>query len=172
MGKTVTVGWGKSKIVVRKVGATEWSLFPTAVEGTTQLEATQGDKLEAAIEGGTNEAVKYKKNTYALSFDVRQVPERVDPIEEVDGVVDGEFEVGIITEDETAISAYIRRAACNVLPKFDTENGTVNTYNFDVLQPDTGKQVERGVASDIIPNYETIKDLKVQEPTKSEDNEE
>jgi hypothetical protein len=40
------------------------------------------------------------------------------------------------------------------------------------LQPDTGKQVERGVASDIIPNYETIKDLKVQEPTKSEDNEE
>jgi hypothetical protein len=156
MANTVTIGWGKPTIVVRKSGETSWQKFATPVEDSTQLEATQGDKLEAPIEGGTNEAVKYKKNTYALTFDVRQVPERTDPIEEVDGVVDGEFEIGIIPENEDAIGAYIKRAACNVLPKFDTQNGTVNTYNFDVLQPDEGKQVERGKASQIIPDYATI----------------
>lgn len=146
MAETVTVGWGAPSILVRKVSDTagEWQAFATPVDGTTSLEATQGDKMEAAIEGGTNEAVKYKANTYQLTFDVRQVPERTDPIEELDGVVADEYAVRILPEDPKAIAALIQRAAVNVQAKFDSENGLVRTYTFDALKPAEGPQVRLG----------------------------
>lgn len=138
-------------IEVRKVSDTTgpWEEFATPVDGTTSLEATQGDKMEAAIEGGTNEAVKYKANTYQLTFDVRQVPERTDPIEEEDGVVTDEYAVRIRPENPEAIAALISRAAVNVQTKFDSENGLVRTYTFDTLKPATGPQVKLGKPSEI-----------------------
>lgn len=142
MAKTVTVAWGQPKIEVKKTGETLWTAFATPVEGTTTLECTQGDKLEAKIEGGENEAVKYKANTYTLTFEVRQVPERTDPIEETDGIVADEYAVRITPENEAATACLIERAAVNVQTKFDSENGLVKTYTFDVLKPETGAQVK------------------------------
>lgn len=151
MAETVTVGWGVPTIEVRKVSDTTgaWQKFATPVEDSTSLEATQGDKMEAAIEGGTNEAVKYKANTYQLTFQVRQVPERTDPIEDVDGVVSDEYSVRITPEDPNAIAALIERASVNVQVSFDATNGLVRTYTFDVLKPATGSQVKLGVASEL-----------------------
>jgi len=153
MATTVTVGWGAPLIEVRKVSDTTgaWQKFATPVDGSTSLESTQGDKMEAAIEGGTNEAVKYKANTYQLTFDVRQVPERTDPITDVDGVVSEEYSVRITPENPAAISAYIQRAAVNVQTKFDAENGLVRTYTFDVLKPDEGPQVKLGLKTELFP---------------------
>ena len=147
---TVTVGWGKPKIEVKKLGEApgEWQAFATPVEGTTQLTTTQGDKMEAKIEGGENEAVKYKKNTYQLVFDVRQVPERTDPIIDSDGVVADEYSVRITPENATAIGALIDRASVNVQKKFDAENGLVKTYTFDVLKASTGDSVKFQVITD------------------------
>ncbi len=141
---TVTVGWGQPKIEVKKLGDAPggWEAFATPVEGTTQLTTTQGDKMEAKIEGGENEAVKYKKNTYQLVFDVRQVPERNDPITDSDGVVADEYSVRITPENATAIGALIDRASVNVQKKFDAENGLVKTYTFDVLKAHTGDSVK------------------------------
>lgn len=147
---TVTVGWGQPKIEVKKLGDVpgEWQAFATPVEGTTQLTTTQGDKMEAKIEGGENEAVKYKKNTYQLVFDVRQVPERTDPIIDSDGVVADEYSVRITPENATAIGALIDRASVNVQKKFDAENGLVKTYTFDVLKAPTGDSVKFKVITD------------------------
>ena len=147
---TVTVGWGQPKIEVKKLGSVpgEWQAFATPVEGTTQLTTTQGDKMEAKIEGGENEAVKYKKNTYQLVFDVRQVPERTDPIIDSDGVVADEYSVRITPENATAIGALIDRASVNVQKKFDAENGLVKTYTFDVLKATTGDSVKFQVITD------------------------
>lgn len=150
MADTVTVGWGAPKIGLKKAGETEIKFFATPVEGTTTLEASQGDKMEAKIEGGTNEAVKYKANTYTFTFDVRQVPERTDPVEGLDGVVEGEYMVIIYPENDSAIHAVLKRTVINIQEKFDAENGLVRTYTFDVLKPSDGSaQVVLGSKTEV-----------------------
>jgi hypothetical protein len=149
--KTVTISWGTPKVEVRKVSDTDgaFTAFATPVDGTTTLETTQGDKMEATVEGGENEAVKYKKSTYELTFDVRQVPERTDPIQDVDGVVDDEYEVRITPENVNALAIHIFRASVNVQTSYSAEEGIKRTYTFSVLKPDSGAQIEYGVASDL-----------------------
>ena len=145
MADTITIGWGKPKIEVKKAGESTWEEFATPVEDTTQLETTQGDKLEATVEGGENEAVKYKANTYQLTFNVRQAPERTDPIADVDGVVADEYAVRVTPENATAIGITIDRAAVNVQTTFSSADGLVKVYTFDVLKPTTGNQIKLGV---------------------------
>ena len=144
-GNTVTVSWGQPKIEVKKLGQepdASWEVFATPVEGTTQLTTTQGDKIEAKIEGGENEAVKYKKNTYQLVFNVRQVPERTDPIVDSDGVVTDEYAVRVTPENPEALGVQIDRTSVNVQKTYDAENGLVKVYTFDVLKPGTGDAVK------------------------------
>ncbi len=142
--KTVTISWGQPKIEVMKLGTEpgEWQEFATPVEGTTQLTTTQGDKMEAKIEGGENEAVKYKKNTYQLAFNVRQVPERTDPIVDNDGIVTDEYAVRVTPENPEALGVQIDRSSVNVQKTYDAENGLVKVYTFDVLKPETGDAVK------------------------------
>ena len=147
--KTVTVSWGKPNIKVRKVGETEWKPFATPVEDSTTLECEQGDKLEAVIEGGTNEAVKYKANKYTLTFEVRQVPERTDPITAVDGVVEDEYQILIEPENNTANYAFVQRASVNVQLSYTAADGFKRTYEFSSLTPDSGEQVEIGTKEEI-----------------------
>ncbi|WP_298072236.1 hypothetical protein [uncultured Bacteroides sp.] len=142
--KTVTVSWGQPKIEVKKLGLGEgeWQEFATPVEGTTQLTTTQGDKMEAKIEGGENEAVKYKKNTYQLTFNVRQVPERTDPIVDTDGVVADEYAVRVTPENPESLGIEIGRSSVNVQKTYDVENGIVKIYTFDVLKAEAGEAVK------------------------------
>lgn len=142
MAETVTVGWGQPVIEVKKTGETAWTKFATPVEDTTKLECTQGDKMEAKIEGGENEAVKYKANSYVLSFNMRQVPERTDPISEENGIVKDEYSVRVIPENDEAIGILIDRASVNVQTSFDSQNGLIKTYTFDALKPATGNTVK------------------------------
>lgn len=143
MAKTVTVAWGQPKIEVKKkTGETSWTAFAIPVEDSTKLECTQGDKMEAKIEGGENEAVKYKANTYVLSFQVRQVPERTDPISGVDGIVQDEYAVRVTPENQDAIGVLIDRSSVNIQSAFDSQNGLVNTYTFDALKPEVGNTVK------------------------------
>ena len=144
-GNTVTVSWGQPKIEVKKLGQepeASWEVFATPVEGTTQLTTTQGDKIEAKIEGGENEAVKYKKNTYQLVFNMRQVPERTDPITDSEGVVEDEYSVRVTPENPEALGVLIDRSSVNVQKTYDAENGLVKVYTFDVLKPQTGDAVK------------------------------
>ncbi len=141
---TVTISWGKPKIEVKKLGTepVEWQEFATPVESSTQLTTTQGEKMEAKIEGGENEAVKYKKNTYQLVFNVRQVPERTDPIVDSDGVVEDEYSVRVTPENAEALGILIDRSSVNVQKTFEANGGLVKVYTFDVLKPETGDAVK------------------------------
>ena len=142
---TVTSSWGRPLIEVKQLGQSpeaEWEAFATPVDGTTQLSSEQGEKLEAAIEGGGNEAVKYKKNTYSLTFDVRQVPERTDPIEESNGVVADEYSVRITPENPNALGVLIDRASVNVQKSFTANDGLIKTYTFEVLEAASGEDVK------------------------------
>lgn len=151
MADKITISWGRPKIEVKKVGESEWKVFATPVEDSTQLETTQGDKLEAKIEGGENEAVRYKSNTYQLTFQVRQALERTDPIVDVDGVVAEEYAVRVTPENASAIGVLIDRAAVNVQTSYNAADGLSKTYTFDVLKPEAGNQVKLQTITDENP---------------------
>ena len=88
------LSWGKPTIEFGKCvnGATpsEWTkLGCDPVESSTKLTPTKGEKKEAKVEGGENEAVKYARNTYAFEFEIRAAKGREKPIKDSDGVVEG-----------------------------------------------------------------------------------
>lgn len=160
MADTITLAWGAPLIEALALSGTNntWKKFPTPAEGTTTLNVTQGEKIEAKIEGGTNEAVKYKANTYQLVFNIRQANDRTvmdDFIKDNDGVVNGEYAIRITPENSSAVHALIRRASVNVQLSYTPDEGWVKIYTFDALKP-TDKadgtyvpQVTVGAKSDI-----------------------
>ena len=132
---TITIGWGKPTIKVARAGTNNWEEFATPVEDSTQLTTTQGDKMEARVEGGGNEAVRFNANTYELAFSIRQVPGRKEIIEDIDGVVPYEYSVCVTPENENAIGCSIQRAAVNVQVSYSAAEGVVKTYTFSTLKP-------------------------------------
>ena len=146
------LSWGKPVIKIGKLGdggkaPTSWIDIPTPVENSTKLTPTKGDKKEAKIEGGENEAVKYAANTYTFEFELRAGKGRAKPVEDIDGIISGEYAVKLQPEDPTVEGIVIDRSVMSMEETFDTENGKKWKYTFDVLKPSTGNQVKHEVVN-------------------------
>lgn len=144
------LGWGKCRIFIKKLGepAAKWKEVPTPVDGSTQLNPTKGDKKEAKIEGGENEAVKYGFNNYELIYQIRRAEGRAMPIDHNDGVVLGEYAVALQPENPDVDGFIIDRSTVSVSDPFTTEEGSVWEYTHDVLKPeDNSKKVKWGKIS-------------------------
>lgn len=144
--------WGKPTIKIGKLGAngatpTTWIDIPTPVENSTKLTPTKGEKKEAKIEGGENEAVKYAASTYTFEFEVRVGEGRDEPIEHIDGVISGEYALKLQPEEKTLKGIIIDRGVFSAEDTWDAENGSKVKYTMDVLKPATGKQVKREVVN-------------------------
>ena len=139
---------GKPTLEFGKCGAngaapTTWTkLAFDPVENSTKLTPTKGEKKEAKVEGGENEAVKYAKNTYVFEFEVRAAKGRAKPIMDADGVVEGEYAIRLTPEDTTVEGILIDKATVSVEETFDTAEGKKWKYTFDVLKPAEGNQVK------------------------------
>ena len=139
------LSWGKPTIEFGKCGAapTTWTkLLCDPVENSTKLTPTKGEKKEAKVEGGENEAVKYAKNTYAFEFEIRAAKGRQKPIPDSDGVVEGEYAFRVTPEDATCEGILIDRSVVSVEESFDTAEGKKWKYTVDVLKPEDGNQVK------------------------------
>ena len=123
------ISWGKCSIYIKDLETTgaKWKKIPTPIEDSTELTTEKGDKLEAKIEGGENEDVKYKRNTYTLAYGIRRMKNRVMPFADVDGVIDHQYAVAVVPEDPNAPACLIDK-----------------TYTHDVLKPDSGNAVKWG----------------------------
>lgn len=147
------LSWGKPTIEFGKVGddgaaPTTWTKLPyDPVENSTKLTPTKGEKKEAKVEGGENEAVKYAKNTYLFEFEIRAAKGRTKPIDDEDGVVDGEYAFRLTPENYECEGFQIDRSTVSVEDTFDTSEGKKWKYSADVLKPATGKQVKPYTAS-------------------------
>lgn len=144
------IGWGKPKIEISKLDAngavTAWDEIRVPVEDSTQLVTTKGDKLEAPIEGGGFEDVKYKKNTYALEFELYASKGTIKPIDDEDGVVNDQYAVRVTPEDPTVEGLIIDRATVSVEDTWAANIGGKWKYTFDVLIPaDGSKQIKWAV---------------------------
>lgn len=142
------ISWGIPTIKVYKYnGATAGSTpitFPTPVEGSTQLSSEKGDKMEARVEGGEAEAIKYKRGKYALTLQIRRGAGRQMPIKGVDGVVQGEWKVELEPEqkNEGAPGFTIQKAVCSYEDTYTSEDGAIRTYTFESLKSGDGSQID------------------------------
>lgn len=142
------LSWGKPTIEFGKCGVngaapTTWTkLAYDPVENSTKLTPTKGEKKEAKVEGGENEAVKYARNTYAFEFEVRAALGRTKPIDDNDGVVEGEYAFRLTPEDAACEGILIDRSIVSVEETFDTAEGKKWKYTIDVLKPSAGNQVK------------------------------
>jgi hypothetical protein len=146
------LSWGKPKIAIRKINGDgtygDFILLNTPVEGTTELTTTKGDKTEAKIEGGENEAVRYARNTYALAATIRGAKNRKKPVGDSDGVIDGEYQVFLQPEDETAPGMVMQRSTLSVEETFTAADGLQWAYTADALKPESGEdQVQWGTVT-------------------------
>lgn len=145
--------WGKPRVIVKKRGSDEEVVafveFYTPVEGSSQLSTTKGDKKEAKIEGGENEAVKFNKNTYALSIQVRIGIEngttiRKKPIADSDGVVEGDYELWLQPENPKGLGMHMQSCNISVEDTYTAEDGILLTYTFDAVKAEGHDQIEWG----------------------------
>ena len=143
------IGWGKPRVFVKDADDTgaKWIELPTAVEGTTSLATTKGDKVEAKIEGGENEDVRFNRNTYALTLEIRAAKGRNKPIQENDGIIDHNYEVYLQPEDPEVSGFHIPTARVSVEDTWSAENGGTWIYTFDALRSGDAKQLEWGVVT-------------------------
>lgn len=137
------LSWGKCKIWIGKLGDSDaapssWTEVPTPVENSTVLTGTKGDKTEAKVEGGEVEAVKYGKNTYTLTFNIRAAKGRAKPVEDKNGTIEGNYAIKLQPEDATVEGLDIKKTTLSMLPSFSTAEGTIWQYTADVLLPADG----------------------------------
>lgn len=141
------LSWGKPLIEFRELTNSEtpgkWNpLGCDPVENSTKLTPTKGEKKEAKVEGGENEAVKYARNTYVFEFEIRAAQGRSKPIPDNDGVVTGEYAFRLTPENTACEGILIDRSIVSVEESFDTAEGKKWKYTVDVLKPVTGNQVK------------------------------
>lgn len=133
------LSWGVPTIWISKLGSngqpTTWTKIPTPVEGTTALNTTKGDKKEAKIEGGENEAVKYNRNTFALEFTIRAAAGRSKIAEDVNGIISGEYALKLQPEDASVMGIAIDRGTLSFEPTYSAEEGVQWKYTIDALVP-------------------------------------
>ena len=140
------ISWGVPKITVKNLAAGSTAIvFHTPVDGSTQLSSEKGDKMEALIEGGEPEAVKYKRGKYALEFQIRLGDSHNHwQIDGTDGVVEGEWSVELEPEDFSSGAPGFKmpKAVCSYTDSYSSAEGIIRTYTFDSLKPDSGKQIQ------------------------------
>lgn len=147
------VGWGLPRQFVRKLGMANAPIIEIyrPVQSSTQLTTTKGEKKEAKIEGGENEAVKYHKNTYSQTTTVRQLTKdgkhRPKPLPDSDGIIDGEYEYWLQPENPTAMGMHMARCKISVEDNWNTDDGGSWVYTFDAIKDGTHDQVEWGTVT-------------------------
>lgn len=146
------LAWGKPTIKAKKLNASGaptggWIDVHTPVLNSTKLSVTKGEKKEAKVEGGDNEAVRYAANNYILEFSVRQVDGRNDWVEDVDGIVSGEYLIALQPENPRMKGVKLDRCVISVEDDFSSEEGFIKKYACDVLKPPAGAKCKREVVS-------------------------
>ncbi len=135
MADSVTLSWGKPTISIDGD-----ALAYTPVEDSTQLTVTKGDKVEATVEGGGVEAVKYKKSKSQLVFNVRRAAGRTFPLPIKGGVCAGEHSVSLTPEESGAPGFTMARAIITVDETYTAADGAIWEVTVDALEPSDGTE--------------------------------
>jgi hypothetical protein len=140
------LAWGKPRIFVKDldVETPSWKELNTPVQDSTELQPTKGDKMEAPIEGGENEEVKFKDSTYAVVYNIRKYKGRQVPIANKNGVASHHYAFCLMPEDGTNIGFYIESTTVSVDDTFTANDGAIWAIQHDALAAKSGNTVKWG----------------------------
>jgi len=140
------ISWGKCRLFTKNADVTGSNAYElaTPIEDSTELTPTKGDKLEAKIEGGENEDVKYKRSTYVLAYNIRKAKGRKAPFPAVDGLVDAHYGIMLQPEDDTCEGFLIESSTVGVDDTYTTAEGAVWAVQHDAVKAETGDTVKWG----------------------------
>ena len=140
------LSWGKPRIFVKDLDdqSPSWKELNTPVQDSTELQTTKGDKMEAPIEGGENEDVKYKDSQFAVVYNIRKYKGRAVPIHNKNGVVSHHYAFALMPEDATNVGFYIERTAVTVDDTFTANDGAVWAIQHDAIAATSGNTVKWG----------------------------
>lgn len=140
------LSWGKPRIFVKDLDTTgaKWKELPTPVQDSTELQPTKGDKMEAPVEGGQNEDVKYKDSKYAVVYNIRKKKGRKQPIPTLNGVAEKHYGFMLQPEDPTNIGFYIEETTVSVDDSFTAADGAIWQLQHDAIKAKSGNTVKWG----------------------------
>ena len=145
------ISWGKCTIKYKGSTDQSYTALPTPVDGSTSLETTEGEKLEAKEEGGGVVDVIYKKPETALVFDLYMKKPSSGtftvPLNPSDGVVSGEYAIQLIPEDTACPGLQIDKARITTTTEFSSSEGLRVRYKCTALTPASGDMVKIDVIS-------------------------
>ena len=143
------IPWGKPRIFTFNADVANSNAYEiaTPVENSTSLNPTKGEKLEAKIEGGENEDVKYKRSTYQTLFNVRKKKGRKPPYPAHDGVVGDHYGIILMPEDPTTEGFLIESNTIGVDDTFTAADGAIWAVQADAVAAEDGDTVKWGTVS-------------------------
>lgn len=129
--------WGKPKITVNNV-----VIDATPVEDSTSLTTTRGEKHEARVEGGGNEATRYDKGNFTLEFEIRFAKNRPMPLADKceDGKIKGgPYPVSVESADDAdAPKMTMNAGEGSYEDLYSADEGARRHYYFDSTIPSSG----------------------------------
>ncbi len=143
------LAWGKPRIFVKDLddANADWKELNTPVQDSTELQPTKGDKMEAPIEGGEMEEVKYKDSTFAVVYNIRKYKNREVPIPNKNGVASHHYAFILQPEDPTNIGFYIEKTTVTVDDTFTPADGAIWAIQHDALAAASGNTVKWGTVA-------------------------
>lgn len=140
------ISWGKPRLFTFNADVANAKAYElaTPVEDSTELTPTKGDKMEAKIEGGENEDVKYKRSTYVLAYNIRKKKGRKAPYPAVDGLVNDHYGILLMPEDDTTEGFLIESSTVGVDDTFTAADGAIWAVQHDAVKAETGDTVKWG----------------------------
>jgi hypothetical protein len=147
------ISWGKPRLFVKDTdtNGASWQELYTPAEDSTNLTVTKGDKMEARIEGGEAEDVKYKRSTYSVTFNIRKGKVggsdtiRQLPFHSIDGRVDNHFALLLQPEDPSCEGFYISDSTVSIDDTYTAAEGAMWQVTMDALKAAKGDTVKWGV---------------------------
>ena len=118
------LSWGKPTIIVKsEEDKAIYRLMATPVEGSTNLETTEGDKTEAKKEGGEIVDVRNNKSTYVLNYEIYAEKGAKKPFADQDGIITKSYSIFVVPEDENAIGIAMQKSKVVMNTSFTAADG-------------------------------------------------
>lgn len=136
------LSWGKPTVEftesVAGAPSASWTEMPEIVEGTSTLETTEGELIEATQEGGAVVDSRRKANKYKFSVELFVKKGDKKPIDDVDGVIAKNYAVRVTPEDPECEGFIFDNSNVSVVETWNAADGKRWKYTFDAIKPASG----------------------------------
>lgn len=140
------LSWGKPTVEFTEsklgVPGSTWTAFGEIVEGTAQLETTEGEIIEATEEGGIVVDSRRKASKYKLSLELFVKKGDTKPIDDDNGIITKNYAVRVTPEDPECEGFVFDNTNVSVFETWNSADGKRRKYIFDAIKPADDKIIK------------------------------